>query len=249
MSRRKLALLALLTIAIGVFFVLRHSQAASLRQLTELLERGKRQLKRFGELPLAKVDPKGEVRQIDMELLLVEVLDRRAPTPAAGLLECTDELTDLIRILKSQNLCTVQSEPKVTIIDGRLACTFIGQENPVLTVSHENDPVVHFQRFGIMVQVKPRTLSDGRIHIEVRADVSSKLAGDNGIVGRYVDIAAAVPDGQSLVFAGLRGERRKRMWKTPLVGNLPLIGSWFHFQKEVESEHLFLVTPRRVDAK
>ncbi len=249
MSRRKLAILALMGVVLGIVFFTLQRQNASLVQLTDLLERAKVRMKQTADLPLGRAEVKGDEQQIRMEILLVEIYDRQAPTPTVGLLGNTDELTHLIETLKAQNLCTVQSQPIVQTLDCQSAFVVSGQEFSVLGPPKDGVPSVQYKRIGSIVNMKAQFLNGNCIYLEARGDVSNRIEGESGIFGRYVDIAVSIPDGQTLVIAGLRGKRRKRMWKAPLVGDLPFIGSWFHFQKEVESENLFLVTPRRVISK
>jgi len=57
--------------------------------------------------------------------------------------------------------------------------------------------------------------------------------------------------GETLVVAGLSHKRPdKSIFKLPVLGDLPGVGSWFQFtrEREIEEELVVLVTPRILDA-
>jgi type II secretory pathway component GspD/PulD (secretin) len=106
-------------------------------------------------------------------------------------------------------------------------------------------------RAGIQLSVTPLVGQDGAIMLEVEPTVSAITGvvadGLPEISSRSAKVSVRVRDGQTLAIGGLRQrEDTKTLQKTPLLGDIPLIGSLFRraTKSERESELLIFLTPK-----
>lgn len=99
-------------------------------------------------------------------------------------------------------------------------------------------------------RITPTLLADGRIHMEVNVMVGSfTFSPDAGLpeqIDREANSTVRVFDGETLIIGGLRQqEMTETVVKTPLLGDLPLVGYLFKkTEKETHSTVLTLfITP------
>jgi pilus assembly protein CpaC len=167
-----------------------------------------------------------------------------------------------LNALRTESLAKVLAEPRIVAMSGQRAQIVSGGETPLLTSSGTGAPSIEFKDFGTRVDFIPVVLSDGKIQLEIDAEVSNK----NDAFG--IDIAGVTPtripgfekrsgktkvqieDGMTLAIGGLIQNRvNASTAKIPLLGDLPFLGTAFRTVRydELEEEMLILVTPRLVD--
>lgn len=164
------------------------------------------------------------------------------------------DLNNLIDALAADGLVTIMAEPNLTALSGETASFLAGGEFPI-PVSVDNDISVEFKQFGVSLSFTPTILSDNRISMRVRPEVSelSNIGALSfngveipGLSTRRAETTVELASGQSFAIAGLRlDSRRHDNDDIPGLGNIPLVGALFqknHLEKR-ESELLIVVTP------
>lgn len=157
----------------------------------------------------------------------------------------------------------VLSSPSLMVLDNREAELNVGDEVPVavssaVDVTDPNAPIVNEiqQRdTGVILNIKPRVASSGRVILEIRQEVSDVVTTTTSgidsptIRQRIVTTTVAVDDSQSLVIGGLIRESRTRVQqKVPLLGDIPVLGAAFRntSDEDMRTELLVIITPRVV---
>ena len=103
--------------------------------------------------------------------------DRRPQRPFLrfipfGVLGNKSSFTGFLQALRTEKLAKVLAEPRVTTLSGRPAYIISGGETPVLTSSGQGAPSVSYKQFGTVVNFLPIVLGNGKIHLEVRPELS-----------------------------------------------------------------------------
>lgn len=152
---------------------------------------------------------------------------------------------------------TTLANPNLTALSGETATFLAGGEIPIPVAQGgvSNAISVEFKEYGVSLAYTPTVLSDGRISLRVRPEVSELTdAGAVTINGtiipalttRRTETTVELGSGQSLVIGGLlQNKHNNSFTKTPGVGDLPVLGALFRsnsFQRG-ESELVIVVTP------
>lgn len=165
------------------------------------------------------------------------------------------DLNNLIDALSADGLVTILAEPNLTALSGETASFLSGGEFPVPTDVTDGETSVEFKEFGVSLAFTPTILSDNRISMRVRPEVSelSDIGAISfngieipGISTRRAETTVELASGQSFAIAGLRLDtRRQDNDDIPGLGNIPLLGALFQ-QNRLETkaqELLIVVTP------
>ncbi|MEL6104699.1 MAG: pilus assembly protein N-terminal domain-containing protein [Planctomycetota bacterium] len=170
------------------------------------------------------------------------------------------EFTTLIQALREQNLIKFLAEPTVVATHGRPARFTVGGRVPYVVISGNGAPTVEYEEFGTSVDFLPFVIGPGRVRLEVRPEVKEvdptlqlQIQGISipGFNQRYVETAVELQAGQTFAIAGLLQSRTEASSRsTPLLGELPVIGTFFRFVRERRNdvELLITVTPELVAA-
>jgi pilus assembly protein CpaC len=167
-----------------------------------------------------------------------------------------------IQALRQNNLLRVLAEPNLITISGQEASFLAGGEFPVpVTQGGGTGGVaitVEYREFGVKLKFVPIVLGDGRIRLKVAPEVSdldfSNAVTLNGYVvpgltSRKVETSVELAEGQSFAIAGLLNNSVTSSKNvTPLLGDLPVVGSLFRsirYQRK-ETELVVIVTPHLV---
>lgn len=176
---------------------------------------------------------------------------------AGSAFDVTDnfDLNNLIDALATDGLVTVLAEPNLTALSGETASFLSGGEFPVPTDVTDGETSVEYKEFGVSLAFTPTILSNNRISMRVRPEVSElsdigavEFNGISipGISTRRAETTVELASGQSFAIAGLRLDaRRQDNDDIPGLGNLPLFGSLFQQNRleTREQELLIVVTP------
>jgi pilus assembly protein CpaC len=161
-------------------------------------------------------------------------------------------------------LVTTLSEPNLTALSGETADFLAGGEYPIPISQGLGTTSIEYKRFGVSLAYTPTVLSNGRISIRVRPEVS-ELSAQGAITinnfqvpaltVRRAETTIELGSGQSFMIAGLMGNSsQSTVKKMPGAGDLPILGSLFRsnsFQRG-ETELVIVVTPylvQPIDAK
>ena len=169
--------------------------------------------------------------------------------------------TILIDALKEQGVLKILAEPTIITLSGRTANFLAGGEIPIPVpsgVGGGNQVTIEYKTFGVGLSFTPTVLSNTKISMLVAPEVS-ELDFKNAITiqgfvipaltTRRISTVVELDDGQSFAIAGLlKDDYRQIVRKTPLLGEIPVLGALFrssNFQKN-ETELVIIVTPHLV---
>jgi pilus assembly protein CpaC len=160
-----------------------------------------------------------------------------------------------IQALEQTGLFKVLAEPTLTAISGESASFLAGGEYPVPTGKDQSGNVtIEFKPYGVALSMTPIVLSDGRISLHVKTEVSELstqtlvLQGTSipGLNIRRAETTLELPSGGSMVLGGLlQDSDRQAVARIPGLGTLPVLGQLFRsrdFQRN-ETELVIIVTP------
>lgn len=183
----------------------------------------------------------------------------RAPfTDAFNLAFGRRGLVGTLSLLEANGLARVLAEPSLTALSGQHASFLAGGEIPVPVPQGLGSVAIEYKSFGIGLTVSPTVLGEDRIVLKV-APEASDLDFSNGlqlngalvpaILTRRADTTVEMGDGESFVIGGLvNSATTSAVDKLPLLGDLPILGSFFKTTRagKEERELLIVVTPRLV---
>jgi len=161
-------------------------------------------------------------------------------------------------------LVTTITEPNLTALSGETATFLAGGEFPIPLAQGLGQVTVQFRQFGVSLAYTPTVLSNGRISMRVRPEVSELSTQGaitlNGfqvpsITTRRTETTVELGSGQSFMIAGLMSANsQNQLDKAPGVGDVPILGNLFRSRsfRKGETELVIIVTPylvKPVDAK
>ena len=177
-------------------------------------------------------------------------------TLTLGFSSPTGSASATIQALEQTGLFKTLAEPTLTAISGESASFLAGGEFPVPTGRDTSGNVtIEFKPFGVALSMTPVVLSDGRINLHVKTEVS-ELSSDGAVsLGgisipslkvRRAETTLELPSGGSMVLGGLLEDSvRQSIASVPGLGDLPVLGRLFRsrdFQR-AETELVIIVTP------
>lgn len=157
-----------------------------------------------------------------------------------------------IDALEAEGLATTLAEPTLTAISGATANFNAGGEIPyrsVCTAGNTTYACTAFKPYGVSLNFSPTVLSEGRIGLQIRTEVSeigATVGGEPSIDTRNAETSVEIPSGGSMMLAGLIKDVTKQdLSGTPGLRKLPILGALFNsrsYQKN-QSELVVIVTP------
>lgn len=160
-----------------------------------------------------------------------------------------------IDLAETDGLATLLAQPNLTAVSGETASFLAGGEVPIPLATTLGQLSVEYKTYGVSLAFTPTVLSDGRISMRVRPEVS-ELTSDGAVelngyripafVTRRTETTVELGSGQSFMIAGLlRNNNNSKTTKTPGLGNLPIIGALFRSQnfERKQTELMVVVTP------
>ena len=161
-------------------------------------------------------------------------------------------------------LVNTLTEPNLTALSGETATFLAGGEFPIPIAQGLGQVTVQFRQFGVSLAYTPTVLSNGRISMRVRPEVS-ELSSQGSITlngfqvpaltTRRTETTIELGSGQSFMIAGLMSANSQNLLdKAPGLGDVPILGNLFRSRqfRRGESELVIVVTPylvKPVDAK
>ena len=150
---------------------------------------------------------------------------------------------------------TTLANPNLTALSGETGTFLAGGEVPIPLAQALGTISVEYKQYGISLAYTPTVLSDGRISLRVRPEVSQldysnavTLSGTRvpGLTTRRTETTVELGSGQSMMISGLLSNSHNNSYdKTPGLSNLPIIGALFRsnaFQRN-ETELVIVITP------
>ncbi len=161
-------------------------------------------------------------------------------------------------------LVNTLTEPNLTALSGETATFLAGGEFPIPIAQGLGQVTVQFRQFGVSLAYTPTVLSNGRISMRVRPEVS-ELSPQGSITlngfqvpaltTRRTETTIELGSGQSFMIAGLMSANSQQLLdKAPGLGDVPILGNLFRSRefRKGETELVIVVTPylvKPVDAK
>lgn len=152
-------------------------------------------------------------------------------------------------------LSSTLAQPNLTTISGETAEFLAGGQFPIPIADNFGSVSVQFRDYGVSLKYTPTVMSDGRIQLRVRPEVSDlssqgavRIAGTEipAIVTRMAETTVELGSGQSFMIAGLmQNSASTSVDKYPGLGDVPVLGALFKSNgwKRNETELVIVVTP------
>ena len=172
----------------------------------------------------------------------------------------TLDINNVIDALNDDQLVHLLAEPNLTTMSGEPASFLVGGEFPIPISSTLGETTVEFQQYGVTLSFVPTVLSDGRIRMHVRPEVSELTtagavtvqSGTNSSITipaltvRRADTTIELGSGQSFAIAGLlQDDTQLEARGPPWLSEIPIIGALFRSQSFLrnQTELVIVVTP------
>ncbi|MGL5838057.1 MAG: type II and III secretion system protein family protein [Sphingorhabdus sp.] len=158
-------------------------------------------------------------------------------------------------LAERSGLAVTLAQPNLTTVSGETAEFVVGGQLPIPLSDINGNVTVDYKNYGISLKYTPTVLSDGRINLRVRPEVSEltsagavRLAGTEipGIATRMAETTVELGSGESFMIAGLmQNGSSTSVDKYPGLGDVPVLGALFKSNgwKRNESELMIVVTP------
>lgn len=156
---------------------------------------------------------------------------------------------------ENNGLVTMLAEPNLTALSGETASFLAGGEFPVPISQQLGTITVEYKSFGVSLAFTPTVLSDGRISMRVRPEVSQlstegavSLNGFTvpGLATSRTETTVELGSGQSFMIGGLlRNANANSIDKAPGLGDVPILGAMFRSTgyRRSQTELMIIVTP------
>ncbi len=156
----------------------------------------------------------------------------------------------LVRAMEGDGLIRTLAEPNLTAMSGQSAKFLAGGQFPYSLRDKEGNITYEFKDYGVKVEFTPTVLSENRINLKIKTEVSELSTIANLLVPalntRSSETTLEMPSGGSMMIAGLIKEStRQNINGTPGLKQLPVLGALFRSRDFIsnESELVVLVTP------
>lgn len=214
-------------------------------------------LNTLAELQNALADPAGVGEITSPDSLVVDLGVPGASASSIGVgVTGNNYLIDLeISALASQGKAEVMARPKVITADKTRARIESGVEIPYQEASSSGATSTAFKDAVLALEVTPRITPDDRVIMEINVkqdNVGRIFNGVPSINTNEIETEVLVNDGQTVVLGGIfQTDRNQTSDKTPLLGDLPLLGRLFRrtYKRDDKQELLIFITPRVLPAE
>ncbi|MDX2156827.1 MAG: type II and III secretion system protein family protein [Hyphomicrobiaceae bacterium] len=166
------------------------------------------------------------------------------------------EVQLLMEALERTGLVRTLAEPSLTALSGETAKFLAGGEFPIPIASTDKQVTITFKQFGVSTSFKPVVLDQGRISLNIQAEVS-ELSTEGAVTVtdqitvpalkvRRAETTLEMPSGGTLAMAGLLSdETRQNVDGVPGLKSVPILGALFRSNdfRRRETELVILVTP------
>ena len=169
------------------------------------------------------------------------------------------DIGSALDLAERDGLVTTLSQPNLTALSGETAEFLAGGEFPIPLSQGLGTTTIEYKKYGVSLSYTPTVLSNGRISIRVRPEVSELSSQGAVIIGgvqvpaltvRRAETTVELGSGQSFMIAGLlSSSAQNTIDKAPGVGDLPILGNLFRsteFRKG-QTELVIVVTPYLVN--
>jgi pilus assembly protein CpaC len=165
------------------------------------------------------------------------------------------DLASAIDLAETDGMATTLAQPTLTALSGETASFLAGGEIPIPLSTSLGQVSIEYKQYGVSLAFTPTVLSDGRISMRVRPEVSQLTSAGSVVINgfqvpalatRRVETTVELGSGQSFMIGGLmQNTQNNSIDRAPGLGNLPVLGTLFRsngFRKN-ETELVIVVTP------
>ena len=149
--------------------------------------------------------------------------------------------TGVIDALAKDNLAHILAEPNLTVMSGQTASFQVGGEFPIPTQQGNGAIAITYKNYGVLLTFLPTVLSDGRINLHVKPEVSAlstlnSVTLTNGgtttvvpsLTVRRAETTIEMGSGESFAVAGLLQQTTNDNGNgIPGLGDAPVLGALF----------------------
>lgn len=159
-------------------------------------------------------------------------------------------------LAERDGLVTTLAQPNLTTMSGETADFLAGGEFPIPIASAASNTIsVEYRKFGVSLSYTPTVLSNGRISMRVRPEVSElstegaiKINGFDvpALTVRRTETTVELGSGESFMIAGLMSNKSiGAINKAPGLGDVPILGNLFKSDsfRRGETELVIMITP------
>lgn len=166
-----------------------------------------------------------------------------------------DILLDLeLRALESEGKSQTISQPKVITANQQPAVIKQGQEIPYQESTSSGATNVEFKEAVLSLEVTPQITPDDRIIMDLNINnddvADTSYDGAPAIDTNQIKTQVLVNNGETVVLGGiLTTEQLRNLYKTPFLGDLPVLGHLFRYteQSNEKVELLIFITPKIIE--
>ncbi|WP_280552810.1 type IV pilus secretin PilQ [Halomonas sp. 25-S5] len=165
-----------------------------------------------------------------------------------------DILLDLeLRALESEGKSQTISQPRVITANQRTAVIKQGTEIPFQESTSSGATDTEFKDAVLSLEVTPQITPDNRIIMDLVINndtVGELFNGVPSIDTNSIETQVLVDNGETVVLGGiLTTEEVRSLFKTPFLGDLPVLGNLFRYTENTNDkvELLVFITPRILD--
>jgi pilus assembly protein CpaC len=161
----------------------------------------------------------------------------------------------LIDALAQDGLVNILAEPNLTAMSGETANFLAGGQVPVPIPQANGTISIQYMPYGISLEFTPTLVSENRINLHVKPEVSElstigEISVSNltapAFTTRKAETTVELASGQSFAIAGLLdNDQNQTVNKFPFLGDIPILGALFRstqFQNN-QSELVIVITP------
>lgn len=166
------------------------------------------------------------------------------------------DLLGTLDLAERSGMVATLAQPNLTTISGETADFLAGGEYPIPVPNQMTGGVtIEYRKFGVSLAYTPTVLSNGRISLRVRPEVSElstegaiRLQGIEvpAISVRRAETTVELGSGESFMIAGLMSNRSiGSLDRTPGLGDVPILGTLFKSDnfRRGDTELVIVVTP------
>ena len=183
-----------------------------------------------------------------------------ASTFRFGIADGSNNFQGFLEALERNNLATLLSEPTLTTVSGRPASFNVGGQIPIPVPQALGVTTIEYREFGTRIDFVPIVLGNGKVRLDVRAEVTevdpsiSAAVGAGTVPGfrsRNAETGAEMKTGQTMAIAGLVFNKKDASVRGfPWLMDMPWAGAAFRRTSHTENELelIIMVTPEFSEA-
>lgn len=171
-----------------------------------------------------------------------------------------DKASATLKAMERSGFVRTLAEPNLTAVSGEKASFLAGGEFPIPVGLEDNKIGIEFKPFGVALGFRPIVLSENRISLQVKTEVSeitndtSVRLGDSssievtvpGLKVRRSESTLELPSGGTMAMAGLlKDDVRMSIDGFPILKDVPVLGQLFRsrdYQRK-QTELVIFITP------